>query len=63
MLAWHRGKKHLKSRSKIYKISLNFRTTIYSHVTTATDLDNVKCVFDAVRDIIVIQYVRELANV
>ena len=36
------------------------RMPIYPHVTTVTDPDNVKFVFEAVRDTIVTQYVRGL---
>ena len=34
---------------------------IYTHVTTATDPENIKSVFDAVRDTITIQYIRGLS--
>ena len=33
---------------------------VFTHVTTATDPDNIKHVFDSVRDTITIQYIQGL---
>ena len=39
-----------------------FRMDLFTHVTTATDPENIKHVFDSVRDTITIRYIRALSN-